>query len=93
MAESEGCSEEGKAFIRHMSPARVLAECEAKRRIIEEHAPDKGYELDTCHRCADWEDPGWDHEPPPSVVYPCLTLRALALPYASHPDYRDEWRP
>ena len=23
----------------------------------------------------------------------CTTLRLLALPYASHPDYRDEWRP
>ncbi|MFD0687245.1 DUF6221 family protein [Actinomadura fibrosa] len=24
---------------------------------------------------------------------PCLTLRLLALPYADHPAYRDEWRP
>jgi hypothetical protein len=25
--------------------------------------------------------------------YPCLTLRLLALPYADHADYRQEWRP
>ena len=25
--------------------------------------------------------------------YPCRTLLALALPYADHPDYREEWRP
>jgi hypothetical protein len=25
--------------------------------------------------------------------YPCDTLKLLALPYADHPDYRDEWRP
>lgn len=25
--------------------------------------------------------------------WPCRTLRALALPYAEHPDYREEWKP
>ncbi|MEU5023581.1 DUF6221 family protein [Streptomyces milbemycinicus] len=24
---------------------------------------------------------------------PITALRLLALPYADHPDYRDEWRP
>jgi hypothetical protein len=43
-------------------PARVLAECESKRRIVTE-----------C---------GWE-----------TVMRHLALPYADHPDYRDEWRP
>jgi hypothetical protein len=32
----------------------------------------------------------WDVEP--RVIYPCDTLRYLALPYAGHPDYREEWR-
>ena len=50
-------------------PARVLAECEAKRRIVEE---------------ADGADAQWwEHR----------YLLALALPYADHPDYRDEWKP
>lgn len=31
-----------------------------------------------CPRCDSW---------------PCSTLKALALPYAGHPDCREEWRP
>ncbi len=49
------------------SPPRVLAECEAKRRLL-----------------------GWariEHRNTNPV------LRLLALPYADHPDYREEWRP
>ncbi len=66
-------------------PARVLADCEAKRRLIAIH----------------W-DFQWSAEPDPDEdrtfgCYechgPCLILGALAMPYADHPDYRDEWRP
>jgi hypothetical protein len=46
-------------------PARVLAECEAKRRIVELHRQ------------------SW----PVSLKI----LRILAVVYADHPDYRDEW--
>jgi hypothetical protein len=55
----------GKGPANHIArwdPARVLAECEARRRIVTE-----------C---------GWE-----------TVMRHLALPYADHPDYRDEWRP
>ena len=55
------------------SPARVLAECEAKRRIVE----DRGL-LDTFGV--------------PSIFGERI-LRALAPPYASHPDYDESWRP
>lgn len=58
------------------NPVRVLAECEAKRRIVALH-PEM---LEACQGC--------DAE-----SYPCRTLLALALPYADHPDYREEWRP
>ncbi len=47
--------------------ARLRAECEAKRRIIE-----------LCRSVP----PLWSE-----------ILRHLALPYADHPDYRDEWAP
>lgn len=49
-----------------LDPARVLAECEAKRRTVE------------------WlvMEPR-DEQP----------LRFLALPYADHEDYREEWKP
>lgn len=65
------------------SPARVLAECEAKRRIVLMHEPyDSGWlgRRPTCWVCS---ADGW----------PCLTLAVLSLPYANHPDYREEWRP
>jgi hypothetical protein len=58
---------------------RVLAECEAKRRIVELHSRD--------HEC-----PAaigiWDA----LDIDPCPTLLVLAQPYADHPDFRDEWR-
>jgi hypothetical protein len=38
------------------------------------------------------------HQPPTICGWDCRdgrcpTLRALALPYADHPDYREEWKP
>jgi len=51
-------------FIASHNPARVLAECEAKRRIV-----------------------GLISSPGPQA------LRLFALPYAAHPDYRQEWTP
>ena len=67
-----------------IDPARVLAEVDAKRRIIEWHTGQRddktpwGKPVVICY-C------GYD--------LPCSTLRLLALPYADHPDYQDEWRP
>src|SRR5690348_4216788 len=64
-------------FDRH-GPKRVLAECEAKRRIVEEH----GGGADPCDHAYDTSMMGWM----------CTTLRLLALPYADHPDYDSAWR-
>lgn len=50
------------AHIARHDPARVLAECEAKRRIVDESRSR-------------------------------LAMRLVALPYADHPDYREEWKP
>ena len=83
-----------------VQPSRVLAECEAKRAIIALHeievekvslAPfDQTTgepvppEFDvTCNLC------GWVSDNP---ISGCDTQRALALPYADHEDYRDEWK-
>lgn len=51
-------------------PSRILAECEAKRRIVSLCSPII-----------------------PSDCGVPEVLNALALPYADHPDYREEWRP
>jgi len=60
-------------------PERVLAEVEAKRRMLDLHQSTAGQHPDFC---------GHDmHE------LPCPTVRLLALPYAGHEGYREEWRP
>lgn len=68
-------------------PARMLREVERDRRIIDEHYP--VYAEKACRRCSDFAAPGEILHAEPS---PCLTLQLLALPYADHPAYRDEWR-
>ena len=60
-------------------PARVLAECAAKRAIVEEHGP-VGVD---CRSCGVADEHGVD--------YPCPTLRILAAVYAEHPDYQEVW--
>lgn len=73
------CTRSWRALhIARHDPARVLADVEAKRRIVEEanlylcdSGPGCGYRTKHGHN----------------------VLRLLALPYADHPDYREEWRP
>jgi hypothetical protein len=67
-------------------PARVLAEVEVKRRIIDLHGGDG-------HECIEHTDEQGDLLDAFTPEHPCPTLRLLARPYASHPDYRDEWCP
>jgi hypothetical protein len=77
-----------------MDPARVLAECAAKRRIVELHGatmvkqwmnpfdgPAYQEEEWSCETCG-WFETG----------SACDTLRALASIYVDHPDFRPEWR-
>ena len=71
-------------FWRRFDPAWVLAECEAKRRIVDEHGIDYEDGEQVCAVCRAVIG---------NVPYPCRTLRFAALPYAGHSDYREEWRP
>lgn len=77
-------------------PARVLAECEAKQRIVALHRQAEGPNYrgtECCARCtADGEYPA-DDDYTDEQNWPCPTLRALAAVYADHEDYREEWRP
>jgi hypothetical protein len=80
-------SHEDAEHIARWDPARVLAEVDAKRRILELHrrvpdnvAPRLGFSApDMCEVDAQ--------------TWPCPTVRLLVLPYAARPGYRDEWRP
>ena len=80
------------------TPQRVLAECAAKRVIIELHHPFNHHgehgDYAFCAACQ------WDHgsdEPRTDMDiaeygHPCQTLRALATIYADHPDFQEAWR-
>jgi len=66
-------------------PARVLAECEAKRVIVEgaqETLAAEGYGFPA-------DDTGYDE----AHSLARFTLRALAAVHADHPDYDESWRP
>jgi len=85
----DGGSFAGMDTARHIArhdPARVLADIEAKRRIVALH--------DRAHRCAVYTQAGDSEfcEWVPAFDA-CSTLQLLALPYADHPDYQPEWRP
>jgi hypothetical protein len=69
-----------------INPARVLAECEAKRRIIDLAEEASGFDMavDNDRRVG----------PRDMVEEPYIgdqILRALAQPYRDHPDWREEW--
>jgi hypothetical protein len=77
-------------FIVLNDPQFVLADVAAKRRIVDAHADPKHYcapgPIDRAGHT--WYEAGekrW-------ADIPCLHLRLLAAPYASHPDCRPEWR-
>lgn len=65
-------------FIRTISPARVLVECDAKRRIVEMRMALNG----NPRLLGDEIDQRLE-----------AVLLILALPYADRPGYREEWRP
>ena len=81
----------GEHIARH-DPARVLAECEAKRQVV--------HEWQTFGKLADPSvQPSTDEEF--RVHAAAIGIRQglaralshLALPCADHPDYRQEWKP
>ena len=63
-------------------PDRMLVWSDARRRIVAlHHAAPRGTDGGEG-RCAGCAHPA-----------PCPTLRLMSLPYADHPDFREEWRP
>jgi hypothetical protein len=98
-----------RIHIARHDPARVLAEVEAKRRIIALHPhTTKRQVYSEGHLRAvggpDWETRledldalycGTCHHVNDGCIddRTCETLHLLALPYAGHPSYRQEWRP
>ncbi|MFI2663257.1 DUF6221 family protein [Micromonospora carbonacea] len=65
-----------------------LAELDAMRAVLTEHAPERVGILPVCAVCADppaydatWRD------------YPCHTVRSLAAAFSTEPGYQPEWIP
>jgi hypothetical protein len=91
--------------IARWDPARVLAECTAKRRIVEWHTGRDGCCEERLGPLVVDPDPtvsvsanAWgDLVARRSIGHQqrigCVTLLLLAAPYADHPDFRQEWRP
>lgn len=67
---------QGAAHIARFDPARVLAECAAKRAIIAQAQPEH------------WLD---DHAYGGYMEAIDVALYAMAAVYADHPEYRKEW--
>jgi hypothetical protein len=84
--------------------SQELADVAAKRQILAMHKPIKNHgrfseerqDPEDCEDCSEphgivcttCRDYAGDH-----LDAPCTTLRLLALPYAGHPQFREEWKP
>lgn len=74
-----------------ITSGRVLAECAAKRAIVDLHAAYPTPQvmvygtITACSECGSVDDS--------PVEWPCPTLRNLAAVYADSPEFREEWRP
>ncbi len=98
-----GINDDTAEHIARWDPPRVLAEVEAKRRILDLHVGAHDCpEMVTGTYPADWPPDApwgkagqpWAH---PSVEHfedgqPCPTVRLLAQPYAGRDGWREEWR-
>lgn len=73
-----------KEWIGLANPERMLVWSDARRRIVALHrtATSATAAADSAAMCG-----GCGHPEP------CPTLRLMALPFADHPDYREDWRP
>ncbi|HZX99299.1 MAG TPA: DUF6221 family protein [Dermatophilaceae bacterium] len=89
--------DERTKLAQHFDPARVLAACDAMRLIVAIHsAYEPGGDPD---HVPDWLAGDWCvgccynryEERITEHIDDCPILRALALPFAGHPDFRDEW--
>ena len=68
------------------TPHRIRAECAAKRRIVE-------YRYSWNLQAENALGPPFGPILKAQVITADSVLRALALPYADHPDYDPAWRP
>ena len=83
--ELDGFSANAQRFARHVTPARVLAQCKATRAIVESHASFKADAGNVERSALDRLVSGG------AAAGADTILSALAAVYVGHEDYRDEW--
>jgi hypothetical protein len=84
-----------------LTPSAVLAECAAKRAILDvQHQHVHGGEhgdavfCDECQWDHGDDSPRIDNQPVEGFgTHPCRTLALVTAAYAGHPDYHLEWAP
>ena len=83
IAEDEADLRLGGEYMDPFNPPRLLAECEAKRRIVERYA----------RKVARSERfPALTQDEADARAVLRATLLDLAMPYADHEDFQEEWR-
>lgn len=96
---AERSDEDAATLIGAFSPARVLAEVDAKRRIVDEYVETIRIRDEVASRIrAAGENPDEDDldtwcraQTEAAIMF--HALRHLAAPYAAHPDCWDGWKP
>lgn len=71
-----------KEWLALANPERMMVWSDARRRIVALHQALPSLDRPGSDECVECEHPE-----------PCPTMRLMALPFADHPDYREEWRP
>jgi hypothetical protein len=91
LPHSEPPHDQPAEHVSRHDPARVLAECDAKRRLVQacrDSRPDLRFLGARPPGLADFPLSPSDQHQLAAVI-----LALLALPYADHSEYRKEWRP
>lgn len=82
----------GPGWVLAARPDFVLADCASKRGIVAEHEPAPA-DFGPGEGCVICNVGFYSWGMQQDGGFPCHTLRLLALPFANHPAYREEWRP
>ena len=86
-----GAHDRAAEHVARHDPARILADCNARRRLVQacrDVGPDLAFLGARPEGMADFPlTPTDQHQ------LAAVTLALLALPYADHPEYRQDWRP
>jgi hypothetical protein len=86
--EEAFCHPHNVEHIARHDPARVLAEVDAKRRILDRHRPIELFSSMYCTYCG-----VLGGQRARDVNWPCPEILDAAAPYADRPGYRESWRP